>query len=122
MDGDRDGALDRLIRARSVAIVGASERPGASSGFVVRNLLAQGYGGRIVPVHRSAPTVFGLPAVARLADIDVLPDAVLVGLPADDVAPVLEEAGGLGIRAAVVLASGFAETGPAGVARQDRLR
>ncbi|MCZ8105089.1 MAG: acetate--CoA ligase family protein [Burkholderiales bacterium] len=122
MDGDRDGALDRLIRARSVAIVGASERPGASSGFVVRNLLAQGYGGRIVPVHRTAPTVFGLPAVARLADMDVLPDAVLVGLPADDVAPVLEEAGGLGVRAAVVLASGFAETGPAGAARQDRLR
>jgi acyl-CoA synthetase (NDP forming) len=122
MDGGRDGALERLIRARSVAIVGASERPGASGGFVMRNLLAQGYRGRILPVHRSASTVFGLPAVARLADMDALPDAVLVGLPADDVAPVLDEAGSLGIRAAVVLASGFAETGPAGIARQERLR
>ncbi len=122
MGADRDAALERLIRARSVAIVGASERPGASSGFVVRNLLAQGYRGRIVPVHRTAPAVFGLPAVARLADIAETPDAVLVGLPADDVTPVLDEAGSLGIRAAVVLASGFAETGRDGIARQERLR
>ena len=64
----------------SVAIVGASERPGASSGFVVRNLLAQGYAGRIVPVHRTAPTIFGLPAVAAPRRHGCPPDAVLMGL------------------------------------------
>jgi acyl-CoA synthetase (NDP forming) len=114
-------ALARLIGARSVAIVGASERPGASSGFVVRNLLARGYAGRIVPVHLSASTVFGLPAARGLSDLDEAPDAVLVGLPADAAAGVVEEAGSLGVRAAVVLASGFAETGAEGRARQDAL-
>lgn len=114
-------ALAQLIGARSVAIVGASERPGASSGFVVRNLLARGYAGRILPVHRSAETVFGLPAAPRLADLGEVPDAVLVGLPAEAAAGVIEEAGALGVRAAVVLASGFAETGPEGRARQDDL-
>ena len=114
-------ALARLIGARSVAIVGASERPGASSGFVVRNLLARGYAGRILPVHLSAPTVFGLPAARSLSHLDETPDAVLVGLPAEAAAGVVAEAGSLGIRGAVVLASGFAETGADGRARQDGL-
>lgn len=117
-----DAALDRLLGARSVAVVGASERPGASAGFVMRNLLAQGYRGRILPVHRTAQTVFGLPAVPRLDAIDDTPDAVLVGLPADDAVATVGEAGRLGIRGAVVLASGFAETGAEGAARQQRLR
>lgn len=117
-----DAALDRLLGARCVAVVGASERPGASAGFVMRNLLAQGYRGRIVPVHRTAQTVFGLPAVPRLDALDETPDAVLVGLPADDAVATVEDAGRLGIPGAVVLASGFAETGPEGAARQGRLR
>ncbi|WP_293857522.1 acetate--CoA ligase family protein [uncultured Alsobacter sp.] len=119
MDGG--GALAQLIGARSVAIVGASERPGASSGFVMRNLLARGYAGRIVPVHLSAPTVFGLPAARSLSDLQDKPDAILVGLPAEAATGVIEEAGSLGIRAAVVLASGFAETGAEGAERQDAL-
>src|SRR4051794_24595270 len=119
---DRDFALDRLIRPASVAIVGASERVGASSGFVIRNLIERGYAGRIVPVHRTASTIFGLPAVARLADMETPPDAVLIGLPAEAVAGVLQEAGSFGVGAAVVLASGFAETGAEGRARQDVIR
>src|SRR6478609_9767645 len=119
---ERDTALDRLIRPASVAIVGASERTGASSGFVIRNLLERGYAGRIVPVHRTAATIFGLQAVPSLADMDSTPDAVLIGLPAEAVAGVLEEAGSLGVRAAVVLASGFAETGAEGRARQQVIR
>ena len=119
---ERDTALDRLIRPASVAIVGASERTGASSGFVIRNLLERGYAGRIVPVHRTAATIFGLQAVPSLADMDSTPDAVLIGLPAEAVAGVLEEAASLGVKAAVVLASGFAETGAEGRARQEIIR
>ena len=122
MGADVDDALDRLLGARCVAVVGASERPGASAGFVMRNLLAQGYRGRIVPVHRTAQAVFGLPAVPRLDALDAAPDAVLVGLPADDAVATVDEAGRLGIRGAVVLASGFAETGAEGAERQNRLR
>ena len=69
-------AMQRLMAPRSVAVVGASERPGASAGFVVTNLLRAGFAGRIVPVHPSAATVFGLAAVPRLADLGETVDAV----------------------------------------------
>jgi acyl-CoA synthetase (NDP forming) len=118
---NQDEAVRRLFEARSVAVVGASEKPGAPAGFVVRNLQACAYGGRILPVHPSAPTVFGLKAVPRLSDLDEIPDAILVGVAAERVARVLEEAGACGVKAAVVLASGFAELDAAGRGRQEEL-
>ena len=114
-------AMRRLMEARSVAVVGASERPDASAGFVMRNLLAHGYAGAVHPVHPTARNVYGRKAVPRLAALDVVPDAVVAGVAAERVLDVIDEAGGLGIKAAVVLASGFAEIGEEGRARQAEL-
>ncbi|MFI5015856.1 MAG: acetate--CoA ligase family protein [Hyphomicrobiales bacterium] len=114
-------AMVRLMRARSVAVVGASQRPDASTSFVMRNLIGCGFRGAIHPVHPTAGTVFGLPAAPRLAALAQSPDAVLIGVAAERVLPILEEAGELGIKAAVVLASGFAEAGASGQALQRAL-
>ena len=114
-------ALRRLMEARSVAVVGASERPDAPSGFVLRNLLACGFSGAILPVHPSARQVFGLPAVPRLADLAQAPDAVVIAIPAAAAVAVVREAASLGVGGAVVLASGFAETGAGGTLLQNEL-
>src|SRR5580700_1426822 len=113
--------MRRLMEARSVAVVGASERPDASSGFVMRNLIGCGYTGRILPVHSSAPAVFGLKAVPKLADLDAAPDVAVISIPAAAAAAAVAEAAAIGTSAVVVLASGFAETGAEGVARQQAL-
>jgi len=113
--------LRSLLEARSVAVVGASERPEASSGFVVRNLLACNFSGQVWPVHPSAGSIFGLPAVPRLADLPHRPDAVVIAVPAATAVEVVREASDLGIPGAVVLASGFAETGAAGGLLQQAL-
>lgn len=113
--------LRSLLEARSVAVVGASERPEASSGFVVRNLLACNFSGQVWPVHPSAGSIFGLPAVPRLADLPHRPDAVVIAVPAAIAVEVVREASDLGIPGAVVLASGFAETGAAGGLLQQAL-
>ena len=110
-----------LMAPRSVAVVGATERADASSSYVMRNLLRFGYQGRIVPIHPKAAQVFGIPAVASLEAVEPV-DAVLIGIAAEHVNAALEAAGRSGARAAVVLASGFAEHGPAGAARQAGLR
>ena len=110
--------LRRLMEARSVAVVGASERPDAPSGFVLRNLLACGFTGTILPVHPSAKQIFGLPAVPRLADLAQVPDAVVIAIPAAATIAVVREAASLGVGGAVVLASGFAETGALGARLQ----
>ncbi|MBU3737806.1 MAG: acetate--CoA ligase family protein [Rhodoferax sp.] len=109
------------MEARRVAVVGASERPDAPSGFVLRNLLACDFSGTVWPVHPSASTVYGWPAVPRLADLPDRPDAVVIAVPAATAVQVVGEAASLGIPGAVVLASGFAETGAAGRALQQAL-
>ena len=109
------------MQARSVAVVGASERPDAPSGFVLRNLLACGFTGAILPVHPSARQVFGLPAVPSLADLAQSPDAVVIAIPAVAAVGVVREAAALGIGGAVVLASGFSETGADGARLQQEL-
>lgn len=113
--------LRSLFEARSVAVVGASERPEASSGFVLRNLLACKFSGQVWPVHPSAPSILGLPAVPRLADLPHRPDAVVIAVAAATAVEVVREASALGIPGAVVLASGFAETGAAGGLLQQTL-
>ncbi|WP_342364189.1 acetate--CoA ligase family protein [Terrarubrum flagellatum] len=106
---------------RSVAIVGATERVDASSSFVIRNLMRFGYQGKIIPVHPKAETIFGHRASPSLSALDAAPDVALIGLAADKVATALEESGRIGVKAAVVLASGFAELGEVGRERQRRL-
>jgi acyl-CoA synthetase (NDP forming) len=113
--------MKALMEARSVAVVGASERADASSSFVMKNLLACGFGGEILPINPRGGTIFGLPAVPRLADLSRAPDAVVVAISAAMAAGAVAEASAIGIKAAVVLASGFAETDAEGATRQAAL-
>jgi acetyltransferase len=109
-------ALDPLLRPRSVAVIGASPDPAKRGHHAVRALLESGYAGRIIPVHPSAADLLGLPVAASPAALDSPPDLVLVCTPAATVPAVLETWAQAGARGAVVLASGFAESGEAGAA------
>ncbi len=113
--------LRPLLAPASVAVVGATERPGASAGYVMKNLIAMGYQGNILPVHPREAQVFGYKAAPALSALGQVPDCVVVGIGAPHVGAVIEEAGRLGTRAAVVLASGFSEAGPEGAALEAEL-
>ena len=114
-------AMRALMAPRSVAVVGATERADASSGFVMKNLMRFGYQGQIIPVHPKAETIFGYRAAPSLSALDAAPDVAVIGIAADKAIPALEEAGRTGVKAAVVLASGFAELDEAGRERQRQL-
>ncbi|MGO7285731.1 CoA-binding protein [Rhizobium ruizarguesonis] len=106
---------------RSVAVVGATERADASSSYVMKNLMNFGYQGTIIPVHPKAEAVFGYRAAPSLRALDAAPDVAVIAIAADKVIAALEEAGSTGVKAAVVLASGFAELNEAGSERQRQL-
>jgi acyl-CoA synthetase (NDP forming) len=112
-----------LWDARSVAVVGATDRPGALGRLPVEHLLRFGYAGRILPVNPRGGTVCGLTAHVSLAAAaaDGPIDLALVMVPAAAVTEVVREAGDLGIGVCVVMSSGFAETGEEGRRRQDEL-
>ncbi|MFE7546980.1 acetate--CoA ligase family protein [Streptomyces gardneri] len=113
--------LDRFFRPGSVAVVGASDTEGRPNTGITRQLLAwaERVGARLVPVHPTRTSVFGIdcvPSVAALTE----PVDLAVLLVADPL-PVIEELADTKVRFAVAFASGFAETGEAGAAAQERL-
>ncbi|ROQ33666.1 acyl-CoA synthetase (NDP forming) [Streptomyces sp. PanSC19] len=113
--------LDRFFRPESVAVIGASDAEGRPNTGITRQLLAwaERVGARLVPVHPTRTTVFGIdcvPSVGALAE----PVDLAVLLVADPL-PVIEELAGTKVKFAVAFASGFAETGEAGAAAQERL-
>ncbi|MFE2145831.1 acetate--CoA ligase family protein [Streptomyces sp. NPDC059456] len=113
--------LDRFFRPESVAVIGASDAEGRPNTGITRQLIAwaERVGARIHPVHPTRPTVFGLACHASVAD---LPEQVdLAVLLVGDPLPVIEELAEAKVKFAVAFASGFAETGDAGAAAQDRL-
>ena len=104
-------SLRPLLNPDSVAVVGAS--PKGNRGLtVLRNL--RRFGGsnrRVYAVHPRLSEVDGVPAFPSLADLPEVPEFVAVTVGADRVVPILEEAGRLGTRAGLVIASGFGEGG-----------
>jgi len=117
MPSDR---LERLLRPRAVAVVGASEALGNGRN-AVQNLLEIGYSGAIYPVNAKYQSVLGLTCYPSLAALPERPDAIYVGIGAERAVDEVQAASALGISAAVVHAGGFSEIGPDGAALQDRL-
>ncbi len=111
-------ALAPLLAPSSVALVGATEREGALGRLVWQNLAAGGLRGALDPVNPKHKQVFGQRCYARLRDLPQPPDLVVLVTPAQTIPSLLEEAGAAGVRAAVVLSSGFGEAGDAGRALQ----
>jgi acetyltransferase len=104
-----------------VALVGATERAGALGSIVFRNLAAGGLRGGLYPVNPKHASVHGQRAYPRLAELPARPDLAVIVTPGRTVPGLLDEAGTQGIKAAIVLSSGFAEAGPAGAALQEEM-
>ncbi|MFI0774503.1 acetate--CoA ligase family protein [Streptomyces sp. NPDC021212] len=105
------GAMGRLMRPRSVAVVGASNEPGKIGNSVMRNLIDGGFPGEIHPVNPKADDILGRKAYASVTDVPGEVDVAVFAIPAKFVPAALEEVGRKGIPNAVLIPSGFAETG-----------
>ena len=103
--------LRRLLHARSVAVVGATERHDSYGGLTLQNLAALGYEGDVWGVNPRRDRAHGYPCFPSLSDLPEVPDAVVVAIPAAGVPGVIEEAGELGCGGAVVYGAGFGEVG-----------
>ena len=114
--------LSPLWDARSVAVIGATERPGALGRLPVAFLQRYGYGGRILPVNPTAETVLGLPAYPSVAAARATTgepvDLALVMVAAARVPDAVDDCAAARVPVAVVMSSGFAEAGDQGAALQ----
>ena len=114
-------ALDAFLRPHSIAVVGASADPSTIAGLLFANLVASRFVGTILPVNKRQPTVQGVAAYPDLASCPVVPDLVIVCVPAAAVPEVVARAGDLGVRAVCVISAGFAEIGTDGAALEANL-
>ncbi|MBH1963436.1 MAG: acetate--CoA ligase family protein [Comamonadaceae bacterium] len=123
MDGAalRDPGLLALMAPASVAVVGASSDPGRIGGRPINWMLRAGYQGEIYPINPARAEVQGLRSYDSVAALPHVPDAAIVAVPAPQVLETMEALGAKGVRAAVVLSSGFAEVPGEGAALQQQL-
>jgi acetyltransferase len=114
-------ALAPLLAPASVALVGATEREGALGRLVWQNLAAGGLRGALSAVNPKHARIFGQRCYSHLAELPQPPEAAVFVTPARTLPGLIAEAGAAGVRAAVVLSSGFGEAGPEGTALQDAM-
>jgi len=114
-------ALAPLLAPASVALVGATERPGALGRIVWENLLAAGPKGPVHAVNPKHREILGARCYARLRDLPSPPELAVFVTPAPTLPGLIDEAGMAGVRAAVVLSSGFGDAGPQGKALEARM-
>jgi acyl-CoA synthetase (NDP forming) len=110
------GELDAVFAPKSVAIVGASNDPTKWGGTIMNNIISGYYAGALYPVNPRAEHIFGHKAYPSLAELPEVPDLVLIAVPAKLVLGLVEECGELGVRAVVVITSGFSEVSEEGAA------
>ncbi|MCK6502047.1 acetate--CoA ligase family protein [Myxococcota bacterium] len=124
MDDRADPAprdLTPILRPRSVAVVGASSRPGTIGAEIVRNLVVHGFQGPVYPVHRQAHAVQSIKAWRDIRDIPDPIDLAVLVVPQPQVLEVATACAEKGVRGMVVITAGFKEAGAQGLQDEQAL-
>jgi acyl-CoA synthetase (NDP forming) len=111
-------SLEPLLRPKSVAVVGASAKAGSAGSNIVLNLRQAGFAGKIYPVNPRYSEIHGIRSYSALADIGRPVDAVFIAVAAQYAVDILRQAVEIGAKSALINATGFADGGAEGRARQ----
>jgi acyl-CoA synthetase (NDP forming) len=104
-------AMNRIMRPKAVAVIGASSEAGKIGNSVMKNLINGGYQGKIYPIHPKDSEILGYTAYKSVKDVPEEIDCAVFAIPGKLVAGALRECGEKKIAGAILIPSGFAETG-----------
>src|SRR3569623_2085096 len=104
-------SMQRLMQPKAIAVIGATNEDGKIGNSVMKNQINGGYKGQIYPIHPKADEVMGYKAHKSVKDVPGDIDTAVFAIPAKFVAGALKECGEKKIAGAVLIPSGFAETG-----------
>lgn len=116
------GSLEPFFSPRSVAVIGASPRPGNLGARILASLLAHGYTGRLTALNPQALPVPPTPAVAQVADLPADCDLAIAAVPAREAPGLVSPLARRGVHHLIVVSGGFAETGDEGARLQQTLQ
>ncbi|MGO3933058.1 acetate--CoA ligase family protein [Rhodopseudomonas pseudopalustris] len=114
--------LRAFLDPRSIAVIGASDNPHKIGGRPIHYLGKFGFKGAVYPINPSRPEIQGRRSYASLADLPEAPDLAIVAVAGDTAVSTVEDCAARGVKAVVVMASGFGEVDPvAGKAKEQRM-
>lgn len=116
-----DSFIKAVVSPNSVVVVGASENPDKIGGRPLAFMQRFGYTGRILAVNPKRSVIQGVPSYPSLRDLPYVPDLAYIALAGDAAIQAVEDCAAMGVKVALVIASGFGETGPQGLAAQRRM-
>ncbi len=114
--------LEKLFHPASIAVVGASNRKGSVGYILLHNLLSGGYEGAVSPISVSTDSVQDVRAYASVAEVPRRVDLAIIAVPAGRVPETIRECGEAGVAGAVIVSSGFKETGAEGKRLEDEVK
>ncbi len=107
----KEDQLNSLMKPKSLAIIGASAKPGKIGYTVIKNLIDSGYEGKVYPINPEADEILGFKVYKSVSEVPGEIDAAVITIPAKVVLPAVEECGQKGVKALIIITSGFSETG-----------
>jgi acetyl coenzyme A synthetase (ADP forming)-like protein len=114
----RNESLAHFFAPDSVAVIGASTKPGKVGHDILRNMISSGFEGTVYPVNPHASEILGLRCYRSVTKIEGPVDLAVIVVPARAVLGVMEECGEKGIDAVIVISAGFKESGREGIQRE----
>ncbi|HRZ94648.1 MAG TPA: acetate--CoA ligase family protein, partial [Candidatus Paceibacterota bacterium] len=115
LGSERRQPLDAILKPKSVAVIGATEKVGSVGRTVLWNLMSTPFGGPIFPVNPTRSSVLGIKAYPNISAVPEKVDMAVITTPAASVPNIIKECADAGLPGAVIISAGFKETGPAGV-------
>jgi len=106
--------LSPLLEPKSVGVIGASQREASLGNVVIRNMQNAGFRGRLFAVNPKHESVLGVPCYKSVEDVPHRLDLVVIAVRADQVLSIVESCGRAGVKAVIIMSTGFSETGPRG--------
>ena len=104
-------SMTRIMKPASIAVIGASDQAGKIGNSVMKNLVNGGFAGEIHPINPKAAEIENRKAYPSITDVPGDVDVAVFAIPAKFVPAALEEAGAKGVAGAILIPSGFGETG-----------
>jgi acyl-CoA synthetase (NDP forming) len=113
--------IERIIKPRSVAVIGASQDEAKFGGRIMANVLRHGYAGELVPINPNRDSIFGKRAYPSIAAAPGPIDLVVIAVPAAQLKRTIEDCGAAGVGACVVITAQLGEFDAAGAKLQDEI-
>jgi len=114
-------SIDKLFNPESIAIVGASRTDGKIGNTILRNLIRDGYEGTIIPINPAVTELLGVPCFPSLAEYGKEIDLVIIATPSAQVQDLIDECAKAKVKAVIVIATGYCESGPEGAVLEQEL-